>query len=792
MKTYLFIALILLFLASSAAGQQKFEPTVDSRRQAISKGLVKEFQATMEVLGSEAEKNQRWAEASSAYGEAGYASRSIGQLQKAILLGSKSVELAQKAKDPRLEAQTMSFLAQAYGDIGQLDREREWLKKALEAAKQIAGEKEAVEARLYRLLGQNYLRQREAKEAIEYLSYSVQALDARLTFLKTTRKRSPRRIQATEAQLFNGLHQLGNAYLQTGNPKEAVKVFERCLDIYETGKLTQTAGQAGVFLGLGQSYLAQRDFTRAMENLNKAFQMAEGRQLTSLIQHAGSSIGDVYLQTDRPSEALPHYKKAIDSIESTRSLLESEEFRTSFFEDKGQIYGGIILAHLGAKNLEEAFNYNERARSRAFLDILGSKVQLGRQGALVEEERALQAKISDLKTRLAGRLEDGDEEEAEGQRDTGRPQVRQELEAAQKAYTDFLAKVRKENKEQASLMNVEPLSLKQVQEMLDPGVTVLEYFVPRGRAMLWVVEKDRVNFVRLSLNREDLISKVNAVRDGIHQVGEKEKFKQASEELYRVLIEPALPHIRGKELLIIPHDMLHYLPYQALLSPQGRYLIQDYSIYYLSSASLMQFTREKKKAGGEKALVMGNPSLGDDAYNLRFAEREAKEVARAYPKSDVYVKADATKSRAVSLSPNYDILHFAVHGELRQDDPLNSGLLLAGDGKDDGRLRVGEIFSLNLKADTVVLSACESGLGKISSGDEIVGLTRSFIYAGTPSIITTLWKVNDRTSYELVREFYSNLRSMKKSEALRQAQLATMKEFPPPFFWAAYGLTGEP
>ena len=97
-----------------------------------------------------------------------------------------------------------------------------------------------------------------------------------------------------------------------------------------------------------------------------------------------------------------------------------------------------------------------------------------------------------------------------------------------------------------------------------------------------------------------------------------------------------------------------------------------------------------------------------------------------------------------------------------------------------------------LKAAMVVLSACETGLGKLSSGDEMVGLTRSFIYAGTPSIITTLWKVNDRASYELMREFYSNLKTNKKSEALRQAQLKTMQEFPEPFFWAAYELTGEP
>ncbi|TMA11466.1 MAG: CHAT domain-containing protein [Deltaproteobacteria bacterium] len=184
-----------------------------------------------------------------------------------------------------------------------------------------------------------------------------------------------------------------------------------------------------------------------------------------------------------------------------------------------------------------------------------------------------------------------------------------------------------------SLINVEPLTLKQVQELLDPGVTLLEYFVVRGAVLLWVVEKDRVRFVNIPINRGDLVAKVAALRDTVYQIDEKERFNALSQELYRLLIEPALPHIRGKELLIIPHDVLHYLPYQALVSSQGKYLIQDYPIYYLSSASLMQFTREKRRTSreGDRALVMANPNLGDEAYNLRFAEREAKEIARVYP-----------------------------------------------------------------------------------------------------------------------------------------------------------------
>lgn len=486
MKQSLAIFFVVFFIADFAAGQQKFEPTVDYRREAIAKGQVREFLNAMEAMAPDAETRQNWDRASRAYSEASVAARTIGQLQKSVSHATKAIEMGQRAKDPQLQASAILFLTSAYQSLGQSEKEREWLQKGVEIAKEIkTGAKEVVEARLYTQLGQNFRRQGEPQRAIEYISYALQALEARLTFYKG-RRIGPGSsvtsfapvIQGTQRQMITSLNQLGTAYLQANNPEEAIKAFERGMAISKAGSKGPEEGSLS--LGLGRAYIAQKDFPAALENFTKALQLAEGRHQTSLIQSASSGIGDVFLQTQREAEAMPYYQKAIDSIESTRSLLESEEFRTSFFEDKGQIYGGIILAHLGAKNLEEAFNYNERARSRAFLDILGSKVQLAKQGSLIEEERALQAKISTLKAQLANQR---GEEAGDG---SGRDKLRQELEAVQKAYTDFLAKVRKSDKEQASLMNVEPLTLKQLQELLDPGVTVLEYFVPRGRAMLWV------------------------------------------------------------------------------------------------------------------------------------------------------------------------------------------------------------------------------------------------------------------------------------------------------------------
>ncbi|OGQ51195.1 MAG: hypothetical protein A2W66_02460 [Deltaproteobacteria bacterium RIFCSPLOWO2_02_56_12] len=802
MKGFLSSSLVILFfLTFYSVGEpaQRQRPGADTKasaKEAIGKGDARGALGAAESRATEAEKNGAWQQAAQSYVQASIAARISGQVQKAVTYGNKAFEMGEKGKLPAIQVQAVLQLFVALRNVGQHAKAREWLYKGFEITKQIDAPpaRQNLEANLYRELGMDFLRSGEIQKAIENVSYSLQVRESQLSFLKKRPGRNPviqQRIQRLTNVTVVTLNTLGNVYQRAGNTTEAIKVYERALGIIKEFGL-KTPVESTLYHGLGRLYLEQKEFPHALENLQKALEIAERLQHASVIQQASSQIANLFLQTKKPSEAIAYYRKAIDSIESTRSLLESEEFRSSFFEDKRQIYAGIILAHLQTRNPAEAFNYNERARSRAFLDILGSKVQLAK-GNLLEEERALQARISTLQARIGAQKEE-DEGEEEEENVSRRPVLRQELEEAQKAYGEFLAKVRKENKEQASLMSVEPLTLKELQELLDPGVSVLEYFVVRQAVLLWVVEKERLRFVRIPIERTELVKKVSALRDAIYQVGEKEKFQSHAQELYKLLIEPALADIRGKELLIIPHDVLHYLPYQALVSDKGRYLIQDYPIYYLSSASLMQFTREKRRASKgqeERALVMGNPSLGDQAFNLRFAEREAKEIARVYPKSAVYLKTEATKPKAVSLSPDYDILHFAVHGEFDQDDPLSSGLLLAAGGKGEGKLKASEIFSLNLKADMVVLSACETGLGKITNGDEIIGLTRAFIYAGAPSVVTTLWKVNDRASYELVQEFYTNLKTKKKSEALRQAQLKIMKEFPHPFFWAAYELNGE-
>jgi CHAT domain-containing protein len=154
-----------------------------------------------------------------------------------------------------------------------------------------------------------------------------------------------------------------------------------------------------------------------------------------------------------------------------------------------------------------------------------------------------------------------------------------------------------------------------------------------------------------------------------------------------------------------------------------------------------------------------------------MSELEANEIRRLHSQAVVLARSEATEEKLKSWAPNYDVLHFATHAELRRDDPLSSAVLLAKSGQEDGRLEVREIFGMNLNAGLVVLSGCETGVGHLSSGDELVGLTRAFIYAGTPSVVASLWKVDDASTAHLMSSFYRNFKSKTKAESLRQAQL---------------------
>ena len=294
--------------------------------------------------------------------------------------------------------------------------------------------------------------------------------------------------------------------------------------------------------------------------------------------------------------------------------------------------------------------------------------------------------------------------------------------------------------------------------------------------------------VRLDAN--GLEGEVRLLRTAIEQP-DSEVYLHPAQRLYARLMQPIEPLLAGrKKLIVVAHGALHYLPFAALHDGSG-FLMEKYSLRFLPSASVVKYLRPSRltKPGG--ILAFGNPDLGDAKYDLRFAQDEAFAVVQTMPQSRALVRGEATESALRQYAPGFRYLHFATHGEFDAQAPLQSALVLAKDSTGNGLLTVGKLYSMRLDADLVTLSACETGLGKTVSGDDVIGLTRGFLYAGASTIVASLWQVDDRATAALMTSFYEGLKSNDKREALRQAQLATKKKFPHPYFWAAFQLTGS-
>lgn len=226
---------------------------------------------------------------------------------------------------------------------------------------------------------------------------------------------------------------------------------------------------------------------------------------------------------------------------------------------------------------------------------------------------------------------------------------------------------------------------------------------------------------------------------------------------------------------------------------KGIDLIDRYALSVLPAASLIEHLVKKRKPRKEQLLVLANPQA--DYLPLGYAEVEGKAISALFPQSELYSREKATETLVKRRASDFNILHLATHGEFNERQPLQSGLLLARDGENDGQLQVHEIFGMDLRqASLVTLSACETALSRVQGGDDLVGLSRGFIYAGTPSLLATLWKVDDPATARLMESFYRNWQQgMSKPEALRQAQLALKRlpQYQHPYYWAPFVMIGD-
>lgn len=343
--------------------------------------------------------------------------------------------------------------------------------------------------------------------------------------------------------------------------------------------------------------------------------------------------------------------------------------------------------------------------------------------------------------------------------------------------------------ELVSLVTVESVDVQQLQRQLAPGETLVEYYGEESALFAFVLTSQGLSAHQLDGRR--LSQLVAAFRTDL-ATPRTDAWRAAGEALYERLVAPIRPAIQGTQLTIVPHGPLHYLPFAAL--PTGNAALLDaYAIRMLPSASVLKFLKPSTTNRSGDLLALGNPDLNDPTADLPGAQLEVETITAGRAQSRLLVRRAATETAVREMGGGFRNVHLASHGVFYPERPLDSALMLAPDARNDGKLTVSELYELELHADLVTLSACETALGRIASGDELVGFTRGFLYAGARSIVSSLWKVDDEATMLLMETFYRQLsQGTDKRMALRSAQQALMKTGKAhPFYWAAFQLTGS-
>lgn len=334
------------------------------------------------------------------------------------------------------------------------------------------------------------------------------------------------------------------------------------------------------------------------------------------------------------------------------------------------------------------------------------------------------------------------------------------------------------------------ISATDVRATLQAGEAIVEFHTLDDAVIAWVARPSGITGYRIARSRKALAADVEAFRQAIFSRGPSARV--LGQKLYTLLLAP-LQLAPDEHLLIVPHDALHYLPFQALRNGSA-YLIETHQMAFAPSASVGVQLARRSSTASARLVAFGNPGT-DARLALPGAEREVQLIGELFAGSTIYTKAGASKRQFRASAAGAGIVHVAAHAEVDVVDPLQSRILFAPDGDDPGFMAAREVYGMNLKnVSLVTLSACESGLGRIARGDEILGFTRSFLSAGASSLLVSLWPVADESTELLMTTLYGELAKGKPAAAAMQnAQLAVLRKagFSEPYFWAPFDLIGD-
>lgn len=497
-------------------------------------------------------------------------------------------------------------------------------------------------------------------------------------------------------------------------------------------------------------------------------------------------------QKQAATEAL---KRAVGHIESVRNSLREKRFRAGYLQDKHQVYIELVRLQLELGKDSDAFSTAERMRTWSFNEHTGEHMT----SPWTAEQRQAETEMRERIRQLQRVLEEEGLRPAPDQRQIAINTFSRELMLVEAQYQAFLD-------DQGERGGAGPSPGFRVEEsdtrhQLQPGEALIEYVVGKENVMIFVLTVERLHTATVMVDQTNLHSRLELLRDLLQQ-RQNNHWKAPAKRLAGSLLEPLMKQgwLDGaKHLYLVPHDMLNYLPFAVLpatANPDAGPVINSYTLTYLPTAqSLMNGRHETRLAPSVLAVAPARSKL-------QHAPEEAASIAQLFqPNSKMLIGGAATESAFRQIAGEYQILHLATHGYFNKLNPLLSGLELESDEAHDGSLEVHEIIELRLNSDLVTLSACETGLGsgffaEIPAGDDFVGMTRAFLQAGSASVLATLWEVDDRSTVDLMKSFYTHLEEAgandDKAVALADAQrnLRSSEKYQHPYYWAPFVLVG--
>lgn len=697
----------------------------------------------------------------------------------------QSLVIARQIQDRESEAKGLSFLGSTFLTIGDSTQAIEYQQKSLTLARQIQDVRG--QARALNALGRTYASLENYSKALEYQQQS-------LALVRTIGDRK---------QESAVLIALGNTYRVLGNYAKALDSQQQSLSIAQSQQ--DNSGEIEALGALGNTYLAMGNVSQAiahLENrLNALVDTANGKRQSaggiatlnwSMMSDAFGDLGFAYYKAGDLPKAAVRLQDAISSIANRRGTLNDLQ-RVTYLENQNRYFNTLQQVLIAQNKPLKALEIVENVRSRAFLDLLVAR--LDPAVALSYYQAAQQQYYVDRRTGpIAPEI------------------VVERIQQVAKVQNATLVSYSVVDQTNLFIWVVNPtgqITFRSVKLPTSPSTSS----TPSGRSPSQPTRQPVAEVVaQLRLRIRGLgVQAASPQAQPSGQIDFKTDpllMNPQLRQLHQQLIEPIadlLPRNPTERVIFVPQGPLFLVPFPALLDANGQYLIEKHTILTAPAIQVLELTHQQRASirtsAAENILIVGNPTMpkvatlepGQPAVALPplpGAESEAKAIAQLF-KTSFLTGNQATKATVLQRMMKARFVHLATHGLLDERNGINSAVALAPSTTDNGLLSAIELLNLKLQAELVVLSACDTGRGKVT-GDGVIGLSRALISSGVPSVIVSLWSVPDSPTAELMIAFYRNLRqSSDKAQALRQAMLETKQKYPNPLAWSAFTLIGE-